>query len=124
VYEAVRFGVVGGMATLVHLAVAWGLLAVWPELNLLAVNLLSFAVAVFVSYFGHMHFTFARRGRAHRFLLTALVGLLVNNGLLLLIANMTEWRYLAVVVATLAAPVVVFLMSKFWVFRQEERSPT
>jgi putative flippase GtrA len=107
---------VGGAATLTHLAVALAIVSAHTRVAPLHANLAAFCVAFLVSYLGHRYFTFKAPGAPVRFLAAALLGLLVNNVVLvaLLAAGLSD--RLAIGVAALAAPGVVFLVSKFWVF--------
>jgi putative flippase GtrA len=115
-WQLVRFVLVGGAATLTHLVVALAILSGPVRVEPLYANLAAFCVAFGVSYLGHRFFTFKAPGAPIRFLLAALLGLLVNNAVLvtILAAGMSE--RLAIGIAALAAPAIVFLVSKFWVF--------
>ena len=80
------FGVVGVAAALTHAAV-FGLLqsALWPELA----NAAGFAVAFFVSFFGHRFLSFQDAGTGlwtslRRFAATALLGFAVNEAVFVL----------------------------------------
>lgn len=88
-------------------------------LPVLGVNLLSFTVAFFVSYFGHARVTFRRSGRADRFLLTSLSGLALNSLVVLVVTSITGWKFGAVAIGAISAPILVFLMSRSWVFGRQ-----
>ena len=116
-----RFGLVGILATLVHLSVAALALWLWHELSVFVANLIAFLLAVMVSYVGHQRFTFQRRGHVGRFFLVALAGFSVNNVLLGgLIFTGTLSGFYAILVATLCVPVVVYFLSRFWVFNRPQ----
>ena len=115
-----RFAVVGGLATLVHLAVGLGLaeglgVAPWPA------NLAAFSTAVFVSYFGNQHWTFGSRnrglGRLPHFLAIALLGLALNQALVYALVDRLGWRYpAALAVVVTVVPLLSFVLNRTWVF--------
>ncbi|MDV6319650.1 GtrA family protein [Chromohalobacter sp. HP20-39] len=116
---AARFGLVGGIATAVHLLVAGVLLGFWSEMSEFAANLMAFLAAFQVSLIGHRRITFRRRGRARRFFLVAALGFALNNGVLAALLAVTPLSgFLAVAIATLMVPVLTYLASRFWAFRE------
>jgi len=127
--EALRklfaFGLVGGGASLLHIAVAvamdWFFI-----LSIFVVNLVGFLTAFLWSYLGHYHWTF-RSSKSHRqavprFALTALAGYVVNNGVLLA-CTLTTGRVSVwfVVLAVGISAGVVYLALSVWALG--ERSP-
>lgn len=112
-----RFGGVGVIATLVHLAVAAAAFIVWPTVSPFVANLMAFIVAFQVSFWGHRRFTFRKDGRAHRFFVLALGGFALNNGVLatLLIASSID-GLLAIVIATFTVPLLMYVAARFWAF--------
>lgn len=130
--QAIRFGLVGGVATLVHVAMFSGLIELSGMAPLLA-NLAAFCTAVGVSFLGHYHWTFAdkamfhrkvpRVGRAmRRFLIVSLIGLALNSLVVYVVTDLLALSYwYAVVLMVTAVPGVVFLLSRFWAFREPER---
>jgi len=90
------------------LALSW---PVWTA------NFLAFCAAFWVSFFGHRHFTFRSRGSSARFLVTALTGLAANNGLLAAALRTTSDETASIIFAAIAAPALVFVLSKYWAFR-------
>ena len=116
---AARFGLVGIAATGVHLLVAGVLLGTWPSMSEFLANVVAFLAAFQVSLMGHRRVTFRRRGRAKRFFLVALAGFGLNNGVLgTLLATTPVQGFLAVAIATLTVPVLTYLASRFWAFRE------
>ncbi len=118
--QMVRFGGVGGLATLAHVI---GALAAERILQLSPqpANLAGFLTAVLVSYFGHSHFTF-RSGRGSsdrilRFVLVAVAGYATSS---LTVAVGTQVLGLPFAMAMVAVAVIVpassFLAMRFWVF--------
>lgn len=113
-----RFGGVGVIATLVHLGVAWAVLALYPQWSPLLANLIAFLAAFPVSFFGHRHLTFRTEGGSGRFFLLALGGFCLNNGVLaVLITTLALDGFVAIVLSTFTVPLLVYLGSRFWVFR-------
>ncbi|WP_158773248.1 GtrA family protein [Cobetia sp. L2A1] len=117
---ATRFGLVGLAATGVHLAVAAAMLALWPGLNEFIANIVAFCVAFQVSLVGHQRLTFKRKGSAWRFALVAAVGFALNNGLLaILVRGLDISGFMAIAIATLSVPIVTYLASRLWAFKEE-----
>ena len=119
---AVRFAVVGAVATVVHSASVW-LLHTTVALPIFLANVSAFAFAFQVSFLGHARWTFAplgpdRRAARRRFLLVAASGLGLNT---VLLALLLELRWLAPqhagALAALAVPAWSFLWSRLWAFR-------
>lgn len=115
--EVLRFCLVGGFATLTHLGVATLLVQRFAPLNVFMVNLLAFTCAFWVSFVGHRYFTFRTKGSVLKFLMSSLVGLAVNNTFLAVAFRMSKDDLLSIVTAAAIAPIVVFILSRFWVFK-------
>ncbi|GHB27992.1 GtrA family protein [Salinicola rhizosphaerae] len=114
-----RFGLVGGSATAAHLLIAAALSALWPTLSEFIVNVCGFLVAFQISLAGHRRLTFQRRGSARRFFVLALLGFLLNNGVLASLLAATTFRgFSAIVIATLSVPIVTYIGSRLWAFRE------
>jgi len=112
-----RFGGVGVLATLVHIAVAAAVFSFWTSLSPFLTNVLAFLVAFQVSLWGHRRFTFRRRGRSGRFLLIALTGFIANNGILASLLATTSISGLpAVTISTLLVPLAMFAAARLWAF--------
>jgi putative flippase GtrA len=116
-----RFGVVGLVATAVHVGVGLGLHggggipAFWA-------NIVAFCTALGVSYFGQTRITFpeATAGRAAfaRFASIAVSGLALNQIIVWLVTSAfggPYWLALAIIIATV--PAATFLALKFWALR-------
>lgn len=119
--QAIRFGLVGSLATVIHLVVGWTLLLadVGPTIS----NLTAFAVAFGFSFLGHSKYTFANvkssRHRAFfRFVGVASFGFLVNHLLFLGLLHQTEFASGACLfVSTCFAAVATFVLLQKWAFR-------
>ncbi len=115
-WRLVRFGFVGGGATLVDLGSAFALSHSWPGINEHLVTTLAFSVAFWFSFFGHRYITFQKQGAVGKFLLVALFSLAVRNLILsgLLFAGLSG--LLPVVIATLTVTILTYVLSRIWVF--------
>lgn len=116
---AARFGVVGGSATAAHLVVAAIISALWPALSEFLVNLAGFLVAFQISLLGHRRLTFRRRGSARRFLILALLGLVLSNMVLIALLASTSLRgFWPIGIAVLTVPLITYTGSRLWAFRE------
>ena len=116
------FGIVGGVATLVH----YGTAIVAAEYSgISTANLIGFLVAFSVSYVGHSRMTFrlAPDERDHisrlpRFLVTAIAGFSASQAVLLVAKGGGFPSWISLAVATAAIPLFSFFVARFWVFRR------
>jgi putative flippase GtrA len=118
--QLARFGIIGGLATATHVAVAvvavevFGWAAFWA-------NLLAFSMAVAVSYLGNHRWTFARSGGHARYLVrfvtVAIASLGLNQTIVFLIVDEFGWHYLwAITAVVLVVPASGFIASRHWAF--------
>lgn len=114
----VRFVVVGGAATLVHVGVALLSLHAMGAAPHVA-NLCGFLVAVVFSYTMHSRVTFRHEGASAlpRFSVVALGGFLVSSGAVSAFLALGLPEGVAVPLAALVVPVASYLANRFWVFR-------
>lgn len=116
-----RFGVVGLVATVVHVAVGLslhngvGMAPLWA-------NLIAFCCAVGVSFLGQTRLTFphatADGGAFLRFASVAITGLGANQVIVWVVTSALGgpyWLALAIIVATV--PLLTFTLLKFWALR-------
>lgn len=115
-----RFAIVGGGATLVHLIIASMLVYSIPSIPIITANTIAFSGAVLVSFAGHSLFTFQSRGSLVKFFVTAMTGLGCNNVVAYIILSISDIKMLSIAVGTLAAPVIVYILSALWVFEQKK----
>jgi len=120
---ASRFGLVGIMATLIHMTVVWFLVSFYP-LPVLASNLIAFLVAFSVSFSGNYYWTF----RANCSLKKALTRLFLISGSAFLVNSfLLSWLldrgFFSPTVSAITAvgiiPVITFVSSRLWVFRND-----
>lgn len=118
--KALRFAIVGGVATLLHYAVAMSALAMGA--GAFQSNAMGFAVAFVAGIFGHFYFTFGLSDgflrSAMRYGLIACAGFGVNNGLLAVLKAAEVLPVSAsLTVAILIVPVGTFLAARLWGFQ-------
>lgn len=122
--SAARFILTGGIATLVHLAVAMQLM--WFGMLPLKSNIVAFATAFIVSFWGHHLFTFAGHGSAARqtfgrFALVASTGFMANESVLfLLLRSDAVHPEISVIISTAFAAACTFILSRSWVFARDK----
>jgi putative flippase GtrA len=115
------FLVVGTSAALTH-AVVFGLTnqTLWPEVA----NALGFAVAFWVSFFGHRLLSFqdaatSMKQSLLRFVVTSLAGFAANAVVFSLLLRVLEWpRWLALFLAMVFAAAQTYGLSRYWAFRR------
>ena len=121
-YQFLKFGFVGGIATLVHMLIGVTLVhSGWPAL---AANLVSFVIAFVVSFMGHYGFSFSNQEKEiatslKRFAVVACAGFVINEKLLALLIGWVPLPHIAsLVVSTGVAALVTFFASRNWAFRR------
>lgn len=121
--HALRFGLVGGFATLVHVCI--GATLIHSGFPALRANAVSFSVAFGVSFVGHLGFSFVDLDNnlvtaLGRFALVAVSGFSLNEALLALLLSQTRIpTMLALILTTGAAAIFTFLLSRHWAFRSK-----
>lgn len=120
--EVVRFALVGASATAVHYFTA---LLLAGHASIYLANLAGYLAAVGVSYFGHLHFTFRRKGaggghgaRLVRFAVVSVLGMLSSQAALGLshsAAGLPD--AVAIAIAVVVVPGFSFIAQRLWVFR-------
>ena len=118
-----RFGIVGGLATLLN-SVVFVILVDRLHIQPLLGNLLAFLSAFFVSYFGHSWWTFKNTKHSHeklaKFLTTSLIGLAINSGFVwVLMHHLHQTAYVATLPMIFITPLLIFFINKFWVFQEK-----
>lgn len=115
------FGAVGITSSLTHLLMVY-LFVNHLKLQPAIANIFAFLIAYPVSFFGHSYLTFASRPhRRHlsfyRFLIVAVLGFLLNEGLYLIFLYYTSFHYLlSLGIILIIVPAITFVLSKFWAF--------
>ena len=120
-----RFALVGLTATATHVAVMIALVELaWFQP--MSANFFGFTVAVLISFAGHLYWTFGetrvleKNGGVEvftKFIVVALTSLALNSLAVFLVVDINGLHYFwAVATMITLVPLVVFLLSKFWVF--------
>lgn len=119
----VRFGLVGLSATAAYAILG---LALVSGLGLAPLygNSVAFALSFVVSYLGHRRWTF-RSSKGHsrslpRFALVQGLGLALNSGIIWLAMKAGTGYPMAMLLAIVACPALVYLLCRIWVFGQPE----
>jgi putative flippase GtrA len=118
-----RFGMVGGLATVVNSALFLIFVDIFKVVPLLS-NLLAFLCAFLVSYFGHSWWTFGHRKHSSeklaRFLMTSLLGLAINSCFIwILMHQLHQSAYVAIIPMIFMTPLLIFCINKSWVFKAQ-----
>ena len=118
--EMVRFGVIGIVATFVHVGMVVFLVEV-PDLEPVWANVLAFLTALSVSYFGNFHWTFAAEGqhgrRVPRFVCTQTFGFASSQTIMFVVVEVLRMHYgIALTAVLMTVPLVSYLLSRKWVF--------
>ena len=123
--QFLRFGLVGALATLVHMLIGVTLIhSGWPAL---AANPVSFAIAFVVSFMGHYGFSFSDQEvdivtSLKRFSIVACGGFIANEALLaVLVWSGGVPQILALVFSTGTAAVGTFFASRNWAFQKSSK---
>lgn len=117
IFSVLRFLLVGGAATAIHLVVAFILFAAFSDINVYLVNVIAFLVAFLFSYFGHRFFTFRKYGSFYLFLMVALSGFFINNLMLFVLSAVGVFDFVALCFSTLSAAIFTYFLSRFFVFK-------
>lgn len=122
IFYAVRFGMVGSVATAVHIATLWLLLS-GTSLPVLIANTAAFILAFGFSFAGNYVWTFGApcpvKKALGRFLVISVSAFLLNTLCLgILVEQHLFPPKVAGLVAATLIPVATFLASRLWGFRQ------
>lgn len=121
--QLLRFGLVGILATIVHMII--GFLLIQAGWHPMLANTCAFIIAFFVSFVGHLGFSFADQKTSFsrslsRFVVVGLFGFSVNQLILaVLIALALTTDTVSLLISTSCAAFVTFGLSKVWAFRSE-----
>ena len=115
-----RFAVSGGLATATHVLVFITFVE-WLSVRPVIAAGAAFIAALFVSYGMNYHWTFSVSGPHRvmlpRFVLVAVLGLLLNLGITYAVVDMAGYWYgYALLLVVLFVPMMTFVLSKIWVF--------
>jgi len=124
ILKLVRFGAVGALSTVLYLiatsfTIGW---LSWPPLR---ASTAGYLIAMCGSYFGHKILTF-RSDAPHqraipRFLIQAAIGYAITQGIIYGSGKLGLTQTVGVGVASVALPILNFLVLQFWVFATGSR---
>jgi putative flippase GtrA len=119
-----RFAVSGGLATAVHVSV-FVTVVEWLGVRAVVAAGVAFVVALLVSYGMNYHWTFSASGPHRvmlpRFVMVAVLGLLMNLGITYAVVDMAGYWYgYALMLIVLIVPLMTFIFSQRWVFDVKE----
>lgn len=117
---AFRFGIIGVIATLVHVLVV-SLLLNETVLSALLANLIAFLAAFSISFFGNYRWTFQSPGCPRqalvRYLLVSVTAFIVNTlALTLILDNGWLSPLYAAISSASVVPIINYFLSRLWVF--------
>ena len=117
-FQAARFVIVGVAATLTDLGVSTLLLKIfgWHETVCAAIG---FAVAFWVSYFGHRFFTFRTFGNPFKFFLLAVSMLGLREAMIFALTAMGVRGFVALFIPLCVVTLITFVISKYKVFKEQ-----
>ena len=115
-FQAARFVIVGVAATLTDLGVSTLLLKIfgWHETVCAAIG---FAVAFWVSYFGHRFFTFRTFGNPFKFFLLAVSMLGLREVMIYGLTAFDIRGFVALFIPLCAVTLITFAISKYGIFK-------
>jgi putative flippase GtrA len=118
--QFVRFAIVGGAATLVHLGTALTLNAALG-LSPLRANFCGFLAAVAFSYWGNFVWTFdaagAHKAALPKFLALSVALFAINQAIVHVATELWGWPFFAALLpVVMIVPIGGFLASRFWAF--------
>ncbi len=120
-----RYGLVGIVASAVHFAIGVFLHEKMGLVPLVA-HAFGFFGGLFTAYTGHYYYSFKdsqkHSKRFPKFVITALVSLLLHQSGVYILVNrfQLDYSFQALPILLVSVPLVSFLMSKFWVFADQE----
>nr|VFK43672.1 MAG: Putative flippase GtrA (transmembrane translocase of bactoprenol-linked glucose) [Candidatus Kentron sp. TC] len=121
---ATRFGMVGIVATAVHILVVW-LLLISTTLSPIVANTLAFPAALGVSFVGNYLWTFSSPGNParaiKRFLAISLCAFAMNTLLLTFLVR-SGWfsPVISAIFSAAVVPVITFVASRLWGFKSSK----
>lgn len=123
-----RYGIVGVAASVVHFTLAY-IAFEKLRIDFFTSHFIGFIFGLFTAYFGHYFYSFKddedHGKRFPKFLVTAVVALVLHQGGAYVFVNYFQLNYSKQVLPLLVVtvPVFTFLLNKFWVFSALEETP-
>ena len=129
--QLVSFGLIGLIATFVH-ALVFHFSYVYLEFSSLRANTVGFLIAFSVSYMGQFRITFRREskqvsnkyGAFLKFFCVAMIGFGLNTVFAFVVIDvMVMPHYVYLFLLCCVTPLVIFLLTKLWVFSKSPQLP-
>jgi putative flippase GtrA len=121
-YRIVRFALTGGMATAIHIAVAFSFIHLIED-NVLYANILGFSIAFLFSYFAQTVLVFrqpVKLNNALRFFLVQFGALMISQAISELFS---DWNsYIRVMMVVVILPIITYLIHKVWTYSDTSKS--
>lgn len=122
----VRFGLVGSLATAIHMAILWILLSM-TTLPVLIANTIAFISAFGFSFAGNYLWTFGAPGAPKRallrFLAISVSAFLLNSVLLGVILDSGLFDPTSAAIASaVVIPIITFFASRIWAFKHQSEN--
>ncbi|MBR7003083.1 MAG: GtrA family protein [Neisseriaceae bacterium] len=116
-FQVARFVIVGVAATLTDLWVAW---LIWRFFGLheTACAVIGFAVAFWVSFFGHRFFTFQKTGNPLKFLALAVSMLALREVMIYGLTLVGVRGFMALFIPLCTVTLITFFISKYQIFKR------
>lgn len=120
--QILKFGLVGALATLVHMVI--GVILIQSGWQPVRANAAAFSTAFVVSFIGHLGYSFADQeprlaSALWKFTFVALAGFMFNELLMTILLRMKLIPAVAVLcVSTACAAVLTFVLSRYWAFQR------
>jgi putative flippase GtrA len=117
-YRVVRFILTGGMATAIHIMVAFLFLHFIRD-SVLYANIFGFTIAFFFSYFAQTLLVFKRKvnwNNAVKFFAVQFASLMAAQGISALFSDVNSYARVLIVVGIL--PIITYIVHKVWTFSE------
>lgn len=113
-----RFGVIGGIATILDWAVYWFLS---ESIDISVAKICSMVLASIFSYFFNKFWTFENLDKNHanylwKYYITFFVNVAINTSINTAMLIWTEQKLLSLILATGCATIVNYVLQRLWVF--------
>lgn len=125
-YKLFRFGIVGGLATLLYFSMAWWL-TVSVEIQATVASLTAYSVATLYSYTAHKFYTFRSNNNHSRelpqFLVLTMIGVILASAIPAIFTTWLEWHAgYALAITCFLIPMINFIGMEKFVFRPDSQS--
>lgn len=123
--QVIRYGIVGVIGTMLHIAVLV-LLVEKYRLSPLWASSLGFLVVLIVSFILNRYWTFRSYGTVSvefaKYCVTCVFGFILNFSIMFFFVDVLSWNYvIGQTMVILVIPISNFLLSRYWCFRVRSR---